>query len=195
MLTIGAVLLAAGFSRRFGAGDKRLAPFRGTTIATSTATLYVAAFAEVRVVIRADDEALSTLLSQLPATNISLCTTEEAHLGLGHSLASGCANLEWDWAFVGLLDMPYVRRETLNTLIDACARAQDTRTTIIQPRYKEQPGHPVGFQRAHFQALSELRGDVGAKSIVEQHHKHIEFVDTGDRGVIDDIDRPSDLTH
>lgn len=191
--SVGAVLLGAGFSRRFGA-DKRLQPLRGTSVAEQTCTVYAGAFEHLRVVIRPEDQSLH---DRLYAYTHDIVTCADAHLGMGHSLAAAISGLTWQWAFVGLLDMPFIRTETLRTLINH-SRAQ-TRPAILRPRFK-QPGkdgipygHPIGWHKSYFAELSECRGDVGARDVLKHHHADVVELELDDPGILQDIDTPADL--
>ena len=191
-MQIGAVILGAGFGRRFGT-DKRAAKLGDTTVAQATCTRYVDAFPAVRVVLRVNDTELTQRLTDL-GCEIVYC--EQAHLGMGHSLASGITNLQWDWAFVGLLDMPFIRSDTLRQLQHAAQTAAPS-VKVIQPRWLNQgatfTGHPVGFQRRLFADIANLSGDQGAKSIVAQYTDQLVHLDIADPGLVQDIDTPADL--
>jgi molybdenum cofactor cytidylyltransferase len=64
---------------------------------------------------------------------------------------------------------------------------------IAAPAYRGERGHPVGFARRFFEELSALRGDAGAREILRKHPDSIALYDVDDRGVLRDIDEPSDL--
>lgn len=190
----GALLLGAGFGRRFG-GDKRLASFRGSTVAEQTSAVYRSVFAHLRIVIRAEDDGLR---ERLAVHSESLVSSQDAHLGMGHSLAAGMQDLTWEWVFVGLLDMPMVQPETLRQLRDA-ALAQTT-PAIIRPHHTNPqngqgvPGHPVGWHRYYFNELQRCQGDEGARRLLRRYAGEIIEIAVDDAGVHLDIDRPEDLT-
>jgi len=190
---IGAVLLGAGFSRRFGA-DKRLQPLSSSTVAETTLSTYCSAFAHVRVVIRADDD---TLAAKLRRYDCEITISADARLGMGHSLAAGITGVDWAWAFVGLLDMPFVQRATLLTLIDAAARQPEPR--ILRPRLRTDGkdgipyGHPIGWHQQYFPELRALHGDQGARQLLRTHRAEIMEIVLDDPGIVQDIDTPADL--
>jgi len=184
----GALILGAGFSRRFGA-DKRLAQVDGVSVAELTLRKFCQAFTDVRVVVKPEDTALTSLIEKLP---VDIIYCPEAHHGMGHSLACGIRELTWKYTFVGLLDMPFVKIETLNRLKQAALDAPPR--TIIQPRLANASvGHPVGWPRHYYPLLGELQGDQGARNLLERFQDKIMYVATDDKGIIRDIDRPEDL--
>jgi molybdenum cofactor cytidylyltransferase len=184
----GALILGAGFSRRFGA-DKRLAQLGAVSVAESTLQRYCQVFANVRVVVKPEDTCLIKLIEKLP---VDIIRCPEAHQGMGHSLACGVRELNWRYAFVGLLDMPFIKTETLNRLKQATLDAP--LKTIIQPRLADASvGHPIGWPRHYYPLLEKLQGDQGARSLLEQFKNAIKYVVTDDQGIISDIDLPEDL--
>lgn len=167
-----------------------------STVAETTLGRYAEVFDELRLVVRAEDEALA----ELAAPYATIIKTEQAHLGMGHSLAAGFEKLPWQWAFVGLLDMPFVKVATLKRLKQHAALTQ---YPIIRPRLQPSKdgfvttpaphGHPIGFHSSLFDAVAESRGDAGARGLLKSQRDRIENVQVADAGVIKDIDHPSDL--
>ncbi len=185
---IGVVILGAGHSRRFGA-DKRLAPLGNKTVAECTLDLYCSVFDCLRVVIKPEDQSLAALLQVYP---VEIIYCPDAHKGMAHSLACGCANLTWKIAFVALLDMPFVDTATLVQLKQLAVDAGPA--AIVQPQLENgQIGHPVGWSRRYFQDLAKLEGDEGARHLLRRFQQQIILLPTDDRGIVQDIDRPADL--
>lgn len=185
---VGVVILGAGHSRRFGA-DKRAAPLGGKTVAECTLDLYCTVFDHVRVVIKPEDQPLANLLQAYP---VEIVYCPDAHKGMAHSLACGCADLSWKIAFVALLDMPFVSTTTLAQLKQLAVDAGPA--AIIQPQLENgQMGHPVGWSRHYFQNLAKLKGDEGARHLLRRFQEQINLLPTDDRGIVQDIDRPADL--
>lgn len=187
------MLLGAGFGRRFGS-DKRLAPLGDQTVAETTAAAYANAFKAVRIVLRTEDIALIERMKRFG----EIVLTDRAHLGMGHTLAAGFSDVSWEWAFVGLLDMPFIATDTLHLLQ---ARATDSEQKIIRPVLRRTlqadqtapHGHPMGFHRSLFGDLRALAGDQGARSVLRANPKQIEDIELTDTGIVRDIDRPEDL--
>jgi|TARA_Y100000031_G_scaffold19599_1_gene20019 molybdenum cofactor cytidylyltransferase len=179
----GAVLLAAGFGRRFGS-DKRLHPFPdGRPMVLATAKLYRAAFDRLIVVIREDDP-IAGLLG-----DYETLTCADATQGMGHTLAAGAlAARGWDYVFVALADMPWIRPETLGLLRDDITHRSST--AIVRPVYRGTPGHPVGFAARHIATLTRCQGDEGARSVVRRHLPDVVELDVDDAGVLRDLDLP-----
>ena len=186
----GAVLLAAGFSLRFGSIKLKAALPDGNSILRKTFNNLLQATENIIVIGRRE------LLEQgvydfIPATHkpfIFLC--DDARLGMGHTLACGIRHIPptWQSAMICLGDMPFVRQDTLMRLLSA-GRSQQ----IIIPRYQSARGHPVIFGRYFFPELQLCQGDSGARHVLQAHPDSIIDLDTDDPGILQDIDTPQAL--
>ena len=188
----GALILAGGQSRRFGS-DKRQAQLpSGESVISATVRQALHHFDSVCVVLRGIDPAVTEILTELdPAINVT--HAPKAHLGMGHSLAHGIDQVrDWSGAAICLADMPFHRAETLSTLT-RCFRQTSRPSPIIVPMHGGQPGHPVIFHRNHFDALSKLEGDQGARRIIDDSAEHLVKIELDDPGIVQDIDQPEDL--
>jgi molybdenum cofactor cytidylyltransferase len=193
----GALILAAGFSRRFGS-DKRqhLISIGGDEklpMACATARLYAQTFTNTVVVLRAEDAELESLLHR-EVPQVTTVFAADSHLGMGHSLAAGIRAVDgWPFVFVGLADMPFVRIASLIALQDRMVAqlATDANTAVIvQPSCDGRPGHPVGFSSDYFAQLSRLTGDKGAKALMVEAGERLQTLALDDPGVLQDLDQP-----
>lgn len=154
----------------------------GRTLLESTLARYQESFESIFLVLRPEDGDW--------ARGLAGCTqvfAAKAHLGMGHSLAAGIAAAEgFDGTFIALGDMPWVETSTL----EALRRGLDDRGAIVRPFHNGAPGHPVGFGQAHFEALMNLRGDEGAKMVLDRNRQQIVTINVSDAGVIRDLDVP-----
>ena len=192
MAAIRGILLAAGSARRFGA-NKLLrplpagSPHAGSPIALAAARHLVEALPDCVAVLRPRAQKLGKILRDAGCKTV-VC--KEAAEGMGVSLAAGVRAAEdADGWVIALADMPFVRPETIMTIAGALGDG----AAIAAPSYRGERGHPVGFARRFREDLSTLRGDVGARSILEGHPDWITLYDVDDPGVLRDIDAPSDL--
>jgi len=192
-MTAGALVIAAGFSRRFGS-DKRLYTLRsGRSMLQAALAPYLEVFRSVAVVVRAtDSEVARHLLSGAGPRRPIIVTTQHAERGMSASLADGVRSLaDWDYVFIGLGDMPFLRADSLRTL-DARMREarRDAIARIVVPMHDDRQGHPVGFSREFFAELIALEGDQGAKRVIVAHPDAVMRVAVDDPGVVEDLDQP-----
>lgn len=192
-MTGGVLLLAAGFSRRFGADKRRHRLDDGTPLLLAALACHAAAFDAVTVVLRPEDDDLAddVLAAAVPA-RVRIVRCADAARGMGRSLACGAAACaDWDYLFVGLGDMAWIRTDTLKRLRDAMGGGTDPQRIVV-PVYHGAAGHPVGFAAAHLPALAALDGDAGARTVLTAAPRAPVRVDVDDPGVLRDADRPED---
>jgi molybdenum cofactor cytidylyltransferase len=189
----GALIVAAGFSRRFGSDKRRHAIGDGDPLLLRTLKIYSEVFPSVAVVLRDDDDCLAQdLRCGLQDQPPLIVRTGRAHLGMGHSVSDGVrAVSSWDHLFLALGDMPFVSAITLRELQRTmCDRRRRGAALIVRPRCDHRAGHPVGFSCEYFDELMSLRGDGGARPVIAAHAAELVHVDTTDRGVLIDVDQP-----
>jgi molybdenum cofactor cytidylyltransferase len=192
-MSIRGILLAAGYSTRFGS-NKLLhalpagAPDAGTPIAIAAARHLLEVLPESIAVVRPRARKLGRLLRDAGCSTV-VC--KNAGEGMGTSLAAGVrAAADADGWVIALADMPFVRPGTIAMIV----KAMEQGAAIAAPAIGGKRGHPVGFARAFFEALSSLRGDAGARDILRQHPDRIALCEVDDPGVLQDVDQPSDLS-
>lgn len=189
-MNCGAILLAAGLSRRYGA-NKMEACVLGVPLLLRTVAIYTGQGFPVIVVInnnlppylRKSIEGMTdTVVMPSPLSS-------NWEPGMGDSLAAGVVraqSLGWDAALIGLSDMPLVKPETLT----AIGNGLDDNASIV-PVYKGEWGHPVGFRNRFFSELATLDGDKGGRQVLlSSSPKQLEV---DDYGVIFDVDTPEHL--
>jgi molybdenum cofactor cytidylyltransferase len=186
-LHVAALMLAAGYSRRFGSDKRRASLADGRSLLTASLALPCAMLEEVWLVLR-PDEAPAAL--DLPS-GVHIVQNPATAQGMGHSLAAGAERLvaesNADAVAIFLADMPLIRRESLETLL-----AHTSTNAIVQPSYQGKRGHPVLFGRDFWPQLAALSGDAGAKPVLQRNAEAVHIVELDDLGVLQDVDTQQD---
>ncbi len=181
------ILLAAGAARRFGS-NKLLHPLAGELpMALAALTNLRAAIPHVIAVVRPGATDLENLLSAAGATVI-LCANADEGMGASLSTAVAASGDVAGWV-IALADMPYIRPETIVKVAASLAGG----AAIAAPAYRGERGHPVGLSARFRAQLEALRGDEGARSVLDQNVRLIKLIEVDDPGVCRDIDTPDDL--
>jgi molybdenum cofactor cytidylyltransferase len=188
------ILLAAGRGRRFdpvGQRNKLLQPLTGgDTVVEASARKLLAVAARVVAVVAPDDGGVGARLSAL-GCDVTVCPDADSGMAaslthaLRHALASAPAPRSW---LVALGDMPYVDVLTLRALADALAAGAGIAVPVVDGRR----GNPVGFGAVHLDALLALRGDAGARRLLQIFP--VTEVPVPDPGILRDIDVSGDLS-
>lgn len=189
------ILLAAGFSRRFGPSNKLLQTLPdGRQIGLAAAENLIQAVPLTIAVLRPDNKELAELL-QNAGLEIVFCHAQEMADSLSTAIrysanfTDSSSNKASGGYVIALADMPYINPLTISTV------AQEIRTgaAIAVPTYQGQRGHPVGFSAKFRSELEQLSGDEGARSILKRHADEIKLLACDDAGILADIDTPADL--
>ena len=185
--TIVGILLAAGSAARYG-GQKLLEPLPdGTPIAIAALRTLLRVLPRVVAVVNAEDE---TLAEMLAAEGAVIVTCSDCAHRMGRSIAAGVSTAsEAEGWLVALADMPFVRPETISIV----ARRLGNGAVICAPCYRGQRGHPVGFAACFHEELLAIRGDTGARGIIDRNIASLDLCECDDAGVLRDIDTPADL--
>lgn len=187
----GAILLAAGFSRRFGDIKLKAVLPNGNTVLQQSFINLSASISDIILVSRQDLVDKGILESLHPdETPYQLVLCADARDGMGHTLACGIRALpaDWDACIICLSDMPFVSPATFTQLT-----ATATPDNIIVPGYQGKRGHPVCFGRTFFPLLAACNGDIGARDLIKRHEDRIIELASNDPGILRDIDTPADL--
>ena len=175
------ILLAAGSGTRFG-GDKGLARLPdGTPMALRSAQNLSQIADEVLCVVRPEDEWLRGVLNKASFKTV-IC--HDADEGMGASLRAGVAasTQAYGWV-IALADMPVIREKTYLKMIFKLSAEH-----IVMPEFQGKSGHPVWFPMQYQDDLLALKGDQGAKGIIQKYAEQIRRFTVMDPGVIQDFD-------
>jgi molybdenum cofactor cytidylyltransferase len=161
-MRVGAVVLAAGGSIRFGKA-KQLAIFQGEPLVRRiVAAAKDAGCAPIVVVV---GTAVTEITSGLAGLSVSIAEHPNWSNGLGSSIAVGVKHAaaiaaDLDAAILLTCDQPCVNAATLRQLIQL--HLEDGKP-IVASAYAGTLGIPALFDRSCFADLLQLTGDCGAK--------------------------------
>jgi CTP:molybdopterin cytidylyltransferase MocA len=181
------IVLAAGASTRFGSA-KQLVRIAGRPLLHTTVSRAVEVTgAATIVVLGAHAAELAPLLTHTPA---SIVINQQWREGIGSSIRVGAARLPAACAGVLLVlaDQVAVTAEDLRRLAGAWRRQPDY---VAAALYAGTVGVPAIFPRSRFGDLAELRGDVGARRLLQRNPDRLVRVVMESAAL--DIDTPEDL--
>ncbi|MFQ3284015.1 MAG: molybdenum cofactor cytidylyltransferase [Natronomonas sp.] len=186
---VGAVLLAAGQSERFGPENKLLAAVDCRSVVRNAARTLLAAPLDERVAVVGHDAA--AVREALPE-GFTIRYNDRHREGQHTSVRAGTAAARkagWDGALFALGDMPAVDPTTVDALLKSFT---DEPGSIVVPTESGSRGNPVLFGASHFDALAEVTGDRGGRALIAACPDVVR-VPVDDTGIHRDVDRPEDL--
>jgi molybdenum cofactor cytidylyltransferase len=169
---IGAVILAAGGSSRFGQ-PKQLIPFRGKSLVRRIIDAACeAGCSPVVAVIASKDPKLH---SELDRAGILIAQNNQWQRGIGSSIRCGIETLtnsspDVEASVLLVCDQPAVDARVIQRLV---ALYETTGKSIVASSYADTLGVPVLFTRSVFQELLSLDDEAGAKSIVLRNRERV----------------------
>jgi molybdenum cofactor cytidylyltransferase len=185
----GIILLSAGSSSRLGK-PKQLLNYRGGSLLGNTVNVVAMADAKPLVVVLGYNAAL--LIPEIDKAKALIVINENYATGMASSIVTGLKYLIekdplTDGVLILMCDQPFVSAALLNNLIYT---QQQTGKPIIASTYGDTTGTPALFHKTIFNELLLLRGDTGARKIIQQHIHEVATVPF-EKGSID-IDTEED---
>jgi molybdenum cofactor cytidylyltransferase len=172
---VGIILLAAGGSSRLGK-PKQLLLYKGQTLVQNTLSVALTSNAQsVIVVLGANADILQT---EITNGKIHVVVNDDWQEGMGSSIRTGVKaiteiNPSTEGVILLVCDQPFINSALLNNLITA---HQKTGKEIVACTYGNTFGPPVFFHQSLFSELLQLKGDTGARSIVQKHLDNMEAI-------------------
>jgi molybdenum cofactor cytidylyltransferase len=186
----GAVILAAGASVRLGRPKQLLEIDGQPLVARAAAAALTAGASPVVVVLGAGAEQIRPALTGLKVVAVlNLAWSEGMASSVRTGLqALGAADPGIDAVLLTVCDQPAFDADVIQRLLTAL---QTSGRGIAAARYAGRNGVPALFRREHFFALSALKGDQGARTLLNGNPDGVAAVDLPDLSL--DLDTPEDL--
>jgi molybdenum cofactor cytidylyltransferase len=192
---IGVIILAAGASTRLGS-PKQLLAYRNKNLLQHTIDVISASSVDhITLVLGAHAD---LILPHISTGRCRMVRNQNWAEGMSSSIRYGLAsaisqNPSLDAAIFVLCDQPYLTSEIIDTIV---LRYQENPKRIINCNYGDGYGPPTLFSSALFPLLLKLHGSEGAKSIVKQYAKEVDFIDfVGGATDIDTLDDYESLSN
>jgi molybdenum cofactor cytidylyltransferase len=192
-VNIGAVLLAAGASHRFGTDNKLLADIGGRPLIRSVAEAIThgGTVSEVVVVTGCDQSLIERALDGLP---LRFAHNPNWTAGMGSSIGVGIAAIgsRVQGALIVPGDMPFLTAALLKNLVATFGQSQGAAIVFPTTATGEQR-NPVLWPQRFFPLLASLSGPGGAKRLLASFAGFHKPVSVFDEDVFADIDLFTDL--
>lgn len=190
-MNVSIIILAAGAASRMGQ-PKQLLPFKNSTLLEHAISQALnSQVKEVFCVLGANSQNIKKTVSRSQITFIDNPKWKE---GLSTSIVKGINYLETlekqlDAVLIMLCDQPFVNVHYIDLLVDTFASNPDS---IIASNYGGKLGVPAIFPKKAFQYLTNLKGDKGAKDVLNNSIFNVISVTPKSEEVLTDVDTPED---
>lgn len=188
-MMLGAVVLAAGMSRRMGAPKPLLRWGNTTIIEHVIQTLRHAGIEEIIVVAGASFSSLSSLLDSYECEVVlnPLYEIDEMMASVQCGIRRISAHV--NSAFIVLADQPQIEPEVIEELIKEHEK-QPGMITI--PSYQMRRGHPWIVPNKYFNELLSMKVASKLYEFLFLHTQDIHYVDVNTPSILKDVDTPAD---
>jgi len=165
--SIGIIILAAGASTRLGR-PKQLLEFGGKTLLERISETAVETELKTVIVLGSDYEKIRASIKHLP---VEIVFNKDWEAGMASSIGAGLKKISelepgLAAAIILLCDQPFINKESIMRLVQT---QKETGKSIVASEYGGSLGVPAMFTRNMFGELVVLRGDKGAKSLIEKY--------------------------
>lgn len=181
------IIIAAGFSFRMKT-LKQVLPLNGVpAIVQAVKSLQAGGLHDIRVVVGYKSEQLIPLLQNL---DVTMLINEHYAEGMFTSIQTGVANLppQTKGFFLLLADTPIISAETIPSLIHAFQNQSE----IVYPCYQGERGHPPLISARYIPDILSWQEEGGLRAVLNRFEDYAVDVPVNDRGILLDMDTPSD---
>jgi molybdenum cofactor cytidylyltransferase len=186
---ISAIVLAAGLSSRTKKYNKLLLRYKKKKLLQHTLQNILESNIEYVIVVMGNDQ--NKIKKIIPYQhNIKTIYNRNYKSGMASSIKAGLKYLpkESSHFFIVLADMPEVKKKHYNKMILATKK---NKKVPVVPYVNSQQANPVLFSKNFIQKLKSLRGDKGAKKILQNETK-IKII-FKDKALMKDLDSLDDF--
>jgi len=185
---IGGILLAAGESSRFQGGNKLLATYDGEPLVWHAGLALVQAGLDPLVaVVGHEADGVESAIAGLGFETVHNPDFADGQATSVSQAVEAIAGA--DAVVIALGDMPAVDPRSIEALVDAYRAGE---ADALAAAYEGKRGNPVVFDSRYFAELRDVEGDRGGRGILLAGGDSA-LVETGDRGVLADVDTRADL--
>lgn len=183
------VILAAGNSSRLGEPKQLLTYKNNSLLSNVVSQASLIAESKILVVTGANKELIQPVLAGM---TIEFIENPHWETGIGSSIAVGTMailkkNSSLECIIITVCDQPHVSAGIFHSLIETFKKENKG---IVASRYENTFGPPVLFAAKYFDLLKDLKGNEGAKKIIQQNLSDTVYIDFQE-GIVD-IDTKED---
>ncbi|HEY4078976.1 MAG TPA: NTP transferase domain-containing protein [Rhizomicrobium sp.] len=187
---VAGIVLAAGTSTRMGR-NKLVVPVSGKPLVCHAVGAALAGRIDPVIVVTGHEDA--SVRAALNGAAVCFVHNADFAQGLSTSLRAGIRAVPagCDGALVLLGDMPGITPELARRVVAAFNPSEGR--AICVATADGQRGHPVLWGRQFFSEIEDLRGDTGARALMDRHAELVCAVEAGSAAPLIDIDTPEAL--
>lgn len=186
---IGAIVMAAGLSRRMGR-PKLILPWGDTTvIGRVVEVLFQAGVAPVVVVTGGSNAQVEAVLKEQPVRLVFNPRYQEDQMVLSLQIGLEAIVKEVEAVLVVLGDQPQIELSVVRAVIESASQSS---AALVVPSFQMRRGHPWLAKRVLFSALLDIRPPATLRDFLFEHANEIEYLTVDNPSILQDLDTPED---
>ena len=180
------VIPSAGLSSRHPP-NKLLLKAGDKTFIETTVEKFVNLPTDIYVITGYQAQQMTDILDDRFGSRISVICNPDYRNGMSTSIVAGVNSLKYDYEYIGIYpgDKPFIRKDTLQKCLSSLEKALPL---ISAPYFNSVMGHPCFFHKSLKNELMALKGDIGGRTVVENHKDRMLPIPVDDPGIITDLD-------
>ncbi len=186
---IGALILAAGESKRMGHPKMPLPWGQSTVLGRVIQVFKAAGIGSVLVVTGGDREAVEEIAAECQARTVFNPDFERQEMLSSLQIGLRAMDEEAQAAFIALGDQPQIQEATVRTIAAEHAR---TKSPLVVPSYQMRRGHPWLVERSLWPSILELSAPATPRDFLREHSSEIHYVEVDTPSILQDLDTPED---
>ena len=186
---ISAILLAAGQSKRMKGENKLTKKIQDVPlIKLSVKNILASSIDELIIVLGYQKEIIEKIISK--NEKIKFVFNKDFESGMASSIKVGLGHISnaTEAFFICLGDMPMVSSDIYNQLIKS-----RNQKDILIPTYNGQQGNPVLFNKSMKEKIASIKGDAGAKKILELNKDKALNLEINSQSIVRGFDTKEDF--
>ena len=188
---ISAIVLAAGQSKRMGGDNKLIKKYNKKYLINHIiGTLIKSKVNKIIVVL--GFQKLKVRKITVKNKKINFVYNKNYKSGMASSIKTGLKRVSKK--NIGFLivqaDMPLISKNIINSI---CYAIKNNKKEIIAPTYKGKIGNPVGFKISIIKKLIKIRGDYGAKKMIQKNKIKLALIKVRSKSILKNFNTQKDF--
>ena len=188
---ISAILLAAGQSKRMGGDNKLIKKYNKKYLINHIIDTLIKSKVDKIIVVLGFQ---SSKVRKITIKNkkINFVYNKNYKSGMASSIKTGLKRVSKK--NIGFLivqaDMPLISKNIINSI---CYAIKNNKKEIIAPTYKGKIGNPVGFKISIIKKLNKIRGDYGAKKMIQKNKIKLALIKVRSKSILKNFNTQKDF--
>ena len=189
---IRAILLAAGQSKRLKGENKLIRKFKNKPLIDHAInSLIKSKISKIIVVVGHEDRKVKKIIKK--NKKIIFTLNKKYKSGISSSIKVGLKKIsKKNKGFVVVQsDMPFIKSSDINKI---CNSIKKRKFLVHALKFKNKIGNPIGFDILVMKKFKKIKGDIGAKFMVNRLEKRTNFIKVSSGKVFKDFDFKKDFS-